>query len=154
MIAKLTLEHALRVVRNMREIDRREVMATRWNDDLEKFALDCYQVPGMSWVAINKEGEPVVIGGVAFNSPGVGTAWMVGTDKWLSVALEVSRFCKKTINTIFESEEIHRIQAFSAIFHTDSHKWLKLVGMHPKHVLHQWGKEKDDFILFEVIRGA
>ena len=108
---------------------------------------------GFHGVAINKEGEPVVIGGVAINTPKVGTAWMVGTDKWLTVAHEVSRFCKKSIKTIFEGDDVHRIQAFSAIFHTDSHRWLKLVGMQPTNLLPMWGKDKDDFIIFEVLKG-
>jgi len=153
VITKLTLGHALHVARNMRENDRREVMATRWDDDVEGFAIDCFRAPGLAWVAVNKEDEPVVMGGVAINSPGVGTAWMVGSDKWLTVALEVSRFCKKSIKTIFEGDDVHRIQAFSAIFHTQSHKWLEIVGMQPNNLLSQWGKEGEDFILFDVFKG-
>lgn len=154
MITKLTLEHALRVARNMRESDRREVMATRWNDNSEEFALECYRVSGVSWVAINKDGEPVVMGGFAFNSPGVATAWMVGTDKWLSVALEVSRFSKKSIRTLFSGNDIHRVQAFSALFHVESHRWLKVIGLTPEHLLPKWGKDEDDFILFEALKGS
>lgn len=152
MIANLTLEHALGVARNMRESDRREVMATQWEDDIERFALDCYLSKGVKWVAINKKGEPVVIGGVSINSPGVGTAWMVGTDRWLTVALEVSRFCKNSIQSILSSGDVHRIQAFSAKFHAESHRWLKIVGMNPGSSLSKWGKNGEDFILFEVLR--
>ena len=156
MILKLTLDHALYVSRRMRKTDRDEVMATRWNandnDNDADFALSCFKSLGSSFVAINKKGVPVIIGGVAMNAPGIGTAWMVGTDDWPSVALEVSRFCRKSIKKYLKSEDIHRIHAYSSVFHSDSHKWLELVGMKRGPLLKKWGKNHEDFILFEVFK--
>lgn len=155
MIVELTQEHALYVCQNMRESDFRECMETIWQandgDNAALIASHCMNANGPKWVAINREGVAVVIGGVALTAPCVGTAWMIGTDEWLSVALEVSRFCKSSMKTMFDSGVVHRIHAFSATFHTESHRWLELVGLTAGPTLKQWGKNKEDFILFEAL---
>jgi len=153
MIVPMTIDHALFVSRNMREVDFAEVMATRWDDDVDNFALESFRLPGIAYTAINdKNGLPVCIGGVAFHSPQVGTAWMVATDDFLSVALSVTRHVRRVIKTLLASE-LQRIHAFSADFHTDAHRWMQRCGMQCERTVPALGKNGEDFIVFSILRG-
>ena len=151
-LARLTGADALHVALNMREIDAREVFATRWSDSAWDFAIDCARLPGTSWTAL-LDGEPVAIGGIALHQPGVGQAWMVGTDKLPLAALTLTRFCRDMTRTMLtEDSGINRIQAFSAGFHTESHDWLRAVGLNAVEPLQKYGKGGEDFLLFYGLR--
>ena len=129
MIVRMTIDHALYVSRRMRDVDYREVMAMRWDDDSDAFALDMYRMPGPAFAAINNRGYPAAIGGIALHTPKVGTAWMVGTEHFQTVALAVTRHTRSIFARLFNLDEVNRIHAWSAAFHTDAHKWLECFGM-------------------------
>lgn len=154
MIVKMNLGHALYVAAHMREVDWREVSATRWDDDREAFAMECYRLPGTHFTALNNQGEPVAMGGVALHTPKVGQAWLVGTDQFASMAIEITRFCRDSTNRLLETE-LNRINAYSAAFHVESHKWLEAAGLQKRETpLRQWGRNGEDFYLFEAIKGG
>lgn len=151
-IVRLTGEDALYVAQRMRENDAREVYATRWDETPWRFAVDCAGLPGVSWCAL-LDGEPVVIGGVALHQPGIGQAWMVGTDKFSRVAVKLTRFSRDIIARMLRDDSgINRIQAFSAAFHEESHAWLKAVGLNAVAPLPKYGKDGEDFLIFYGLR--
>lgn len=151
-IVRLTGEDALYVAHHMRENDRLEINATRWDESPWRFAADCANLPGISYCAL-LDGEPVVIGGVALHQPGLGQAWMVGTDKFAQVAVSLTRFSRDVITRMLRDDSgINRIQAFSAAFHEESHKWLKAVGLNAITPLPQYGKGGEDFLIFYGLR--
>lgn len=151
-IVPLTGDDALYVARSMRDVDRREISATLWSFTPWDFAVDCTRLPGSAWAAL-VDGEPVAIGGIALNQPGVGQAWMVGTPKLPLAAVTLTRFCKDvTHRMLTEDSGINRIQAFSAAFHTEAHDWLNAVGLNAAQPLQKYGKEGEDFILFYGLR--
>ncbi|MBT9169345.1 MAG: hypothetical protein DDT19_02704 [Syntrophomonadaceae bacterium] len=151
-IVRLRGEDALHVALNMREVDRLEISATRWSESPWDFAVDASQFPGASWSAL-LDGEPVAIGGIALLQPGIGQAWMVGTDKLPQVGLMLTRFCRDVAHRMLtEDSGIHRIQAFSAGFHTEAHAWLRAVGLDSTQPLLKYGKGGEDFLLFYGLR--
>jgi len=153
MIKQMTLEDCLTVFRNMREDDKREVLATQWDDDIDCLATRSFNYPGVRYTAFNKNNTPVAAFGVALHTPGVGVAWMVATDDFSGVAIEVSRFGRALIAVLLESE-VHRVQAFSAAFHVQSHKWLPVVGLEREdgNVMRQLGRDGEDFYIFAATR--
>jgi len=154
VITQATWPDAIYVARNMREDDRAEVMATRWSDDPYDFAADCMRLPGVRLVARSGDGVPVAIGGVANWQPGVGQAWLVGTADVGLIGSEIAKSCRKSIEALFDTGTIHRIQAFSAATHTRAHRWLKAIGLHEESRLPMYGKNGEEFIIFAVTKGV
>ena len=153
MIASLNWTDAIYIVENMRRDDLEEVIATRWNDDAYGFAAECMNLPGVRLVAKTPDNIPVAMGGVATWNPGVGQAWMVGTESIGLIGTEIAHACRKSIKALFETGTIHRIQAFSAATHTQEHRWLKAIGLHEESRMAKYGKNGEEFIVFAVTKG-
>lgn len=153
MILPATWPHVLAVSLAMRDDDRREVNATRWAEDPYDFAADCMRTPGPKLAAIRQDGTPVAIGGVATHHPGVGQAWLVGTHNIGLCGIEIAHACRKSIAALFADGGLHRIQAHSAAFHTDAHRWLKAIGLREESRLPGYGKGGEEFVVFSILRG-
>ncbi len=151
MIEPLTIDQALFVARRMRDVDFAEVMATRWDDDPDRFAIEAFRLPGVAWTAMTAAGEPVAIGGVALHTPGVGTAWLVGTDAFPRMALSVTRHVRQVIDRLLAGE-LNRIHAWSAAFHVEAHRWMERVGMRREATLRALGKDGEDFFMYAITR--
>jgi hypothetical protein len=154
MIVQAQFKDVIDVALAMREDDRREVMATRWTDCPYAFAADCMRLPGSRIAAIHESGNAVAVGGVALNQPGVGQAWLIGTDAIGAYGVEIAHAARKVIATLFSAGELHRIQAYSAAFHTRAHRWLKAIGLREEARLPAYGKDGEDFLIFSVVKGA
>ncbi|OSI16506.1 hypothetical protein BWD09_07000 [Neisseria dentiae] len=147
MIVPLTHEYANYIAFNMREDDAREVLATQTSDYRHQFADECAAMGG--WCLIDSGGIPVVMGGVFECWPNVGNAWCVATHDISKHGIEATKAAKFAIN---EKQHLHRVQAFSADFHTVSHKWLECLGFSRGATLKKFGKRGEDFIVFELLR--
>ena len=143
MITALTLADALYLARQMRDIDVREIMATRADDDADAFAHECAAIGG--WVYRDAAGVPVAMGGVLECWPGVGNAWMVATDDIARHGVGLSKLARRVVS----DGKYHRVQAMSAVFHDVSHAWLEALGFERGALVRQFGKNGEDFILFE-----
>lgn len=150
MIVKASWPDILEVCLNLREDDFLEVMATRWTNDPYDFAADIARAPGGKFAVIHNE-KPVCILGVATSTPGVGQGWLVGTTEIGLAGVEVAKAAKKIISTLFEND-VHRIQAYSASFHTQAHKWLELIGFKKESVMKSFGKDGTDFYCYAITK--
>ena len=147
MIVKATDSHILHVCRHIRADDRRELLLTQWGDDLNSIS----GAPGVRY-AVLRNGFPASVFGVVPLFPGVGQAWLIGTDEIGKCGVEVAHACKKIIDALLDSGVHHRIQAFSADFHTQAHTWLKLIGFEQESTLRKFGKDGSDFYCFATVR--
>ena len=153
MITDLTWDRAAHVARNMRADDSREVLANSWDDSHQAFAAECMRLPGPKLACVMDDtGEPVAMGGVAVHLPGVGQAWFVGTDKISPYGLEVTRACKQIVDGLMTEHDIHRVQAFSAAFHTKAHQWLRSIGFVEESTLPAYGRNREDFLIFSILK--
>ncbi len=153
MIRALTLPDAYYVCRFMRTIDRDEVFGLRWNDDVEALAIELYQTQGPKY-AVVKHDEPVVIGGIAGYTPGVGSCWMVATPKLSQVRIETTRFARKLFGMALQGGDYHRLFAVSAAYHTQSHEWLRALGMQRESRMTALGRNADDYYCFARTKGV
>ena len=154
MIVNLTWEYAMHVSRNMREVDFREVMANRRDDDRLAFAAECMRLPGPRLACLADDGEPVAIGGIAMHLPGVGQAWLIGTPRIGKQGVEMAHTCKGLIQRLFDDGVVHRVQAFSAGFHAQAHQWLKAIGFKEESRMPGYGKSREEFLTFSVVKGG
>lgn len=146
MIEQATSEHIRYVCDNIREDDMDELLLTSWVNDVGDLVDSLYCAAG-SKIAVLHDGVPVCIFGVVPLFPGVGQAWLVGTDFIGSSGVEVAHACKTTIKTL-KSGHMHRIQAYSAGFYTRAHRWLEMIGFRKESTLHKYGRDASDFYCY------
>lgn len=153
-MVELTLRDAIHVAQRMRADDLREVTATRWSDDPLEMAMEAARLPGIRYCAVHLQHGPVAIGGVALHTPGVGTAWMVGTRDLRTCGLEITRHGKRVMAALLnDGGGLHRIECLSADFHHDAHEWLNAMGFTKEGVRRNYGKNGEDFYMFAKLRG-
>lgn len=150
MIVKATPEDIIEVCHNLRADDMAECLATRWTDSIDDLAADFIRAKGGKFAVIHDD-RAVCVFGVVPISPGVGQAWLVGTDEIGLCGVEIAHAAKKVIRTLFDLDT-HRIQAYSADFHTQAHQWLELIGFKRESVMQKLGKNGEDFICYAAIR--
>lgn len=155
-VCAATWEDMIEVSRNMRQDDWDEVMATRWDDSPYSFAADHMRLNGPKYVIRANDDSPVCVGGIAVHQPGVGQAWLVGTNRLFERRKEIWHVVKTVINHYMHKHDtpLHRIHAFSAYNHKMSHRWLEKIGFKQEAVMQSYGKHGEDFIVFSIVKGA
>ena len=140
------LADVLHITRNLRERDRLEVFATRWDDDPELLAASAMEIPGSLWVA--KKGDtPVAIFGARPMWPGVWCAYAFGTDHWPEVVLTMTRHIMRFIIPSL-TPRAHLVVAFCHEDHVSSIRWLRSMGAATvAPMLFEWGRERENFVL-------
>lgn len=152
MIVDLTWERAAYVAVFMRDSDRDEIMSNRWDDDPYSFAAEVMRTPGVKVACIDDNGIPVAMGGISSHVPGVGQAWLVGTDAIKPFNQEISEKCKELMAGLLRDGSIHRVQVFSAASHTKAHRWIKALGLTEESRMKCYGKSKEEFLTFSVVK--
>ena len=70
------------IVAHLRERDRREIYALRWDDEAEHLTDAIVAVAGPMWRVWFRSDEPVAMSGIVPQRPGVVMAGAFGTDKF------------------------------------------------------------------------
>lgn len=147
-VAKLNADDLDWVVRRMRQRDREEIFATRWDDDPEKLVKDVMAGGEFGWVFGDDDGLPVAALGAIPVWNGVWEVWMFATDEWPRVSLGVHRFIKRTMIPALESVGYHRAQCRALDRHTEAHRWLLSLGAYKESELPNYGRNGETFYLF------
>jgi hypothetical protein len=142
-----TRDAVLHVALNMRDRDREEIFATRFDDDCGAFADDIMAVPQFTWVA-QKGGEPIAVIGGRPMWPGVWSLYAFGTDRWPEVALTLTKHVKRFMQPALE-RMAHLGVAFCHEKHYKAQRWLVRLGAEPiAPILDEWGRGREGFILY------
>lgn len=153
MIEELNGDHIRAVAAKARDIDRQEILATSGADDLVSHIAYLEHMPTLG-VCVLKDEEPVCVVGAAYLWPGVVSVFMFATDRWKEVAIETTRFVRKVLLPSLRDAGIHRLQCFSLATHTEAHDWLRFLGADGEQVQPEYGKNREDFVLFTMSRAA
>ena len=148
MIVKAGPSHIISVCKHIRADDLREISETRWSDDDP--AVSLFHAPGGKYAIVHDD-VTVALLGVVPVWPGVGQAWLIGTDGIGLRGVEVMKASKRIIKTLLDLE-MHRIHAYSAAFHSQAHRWLELIGFRRESTLKQYGKTGEDFYCYAITR--
>lgn len=139
------------VAARMREWDRREIFATRVDDDPDRLALAILATPGPAWVAWIGD-DPVAAIGLAPMWPGVMSPWCFGTDRFRQVHLLLTRLARTVIIPNARAAGAHRLEVKTMDGHEDAQRWMlktfraKHEGTHPK-----FGQSGETFHTFALI---
>lgn len=142
----------LYVARNMRQADRDEIYATRRAESANNLVNDVMwaskQPDAFSVMACLGERPVAILGGVPF-WPGVYDVWAFGTDEFHLVAFSLTKHIRRVMIPRLVERGCHRAHCRSLASHTVAHEWLRSFGFRPGLTLKAWGKNREDFLLFE-----
>lgn len=152
MIRPITPKDTARVAAKMREIDRREICALHGTDDPVEATSLIQFLPHIG-VTVWRD-EPICALGAAFMWPGVVSVFMFATDRWREVALETTRFVRKTLLPALRDAGVHRLHCYSLDSHTEAHAWLRYLGADREMPEPEFGKNRENYVLFTMSRAA
>lgn len=147
-VVELTFDDAFYVARNMREWDRREIFATRWNDDAEMLALEASSICGGLSFAAGLD-RPIAAVGAAPLWPGVWSVWTFATDEFYKISTSLTKRIKRDMLSTLRAAGAHRIQCHSMIGHDDAQRWLEFLGAEREgKPIKGYGRNGEDFAMY------
>lgn len=141
-------DDVMHIVRNLRERDRREIFALRWDDDEDNLALTIYAHAGAMWRLWRWQGEPVAMCGIVPQRPGVATAGAFGTDKWPYVLRPMLHWARDWALPRLIVSGHHRIEAYALASNVDGHRFIQMLGGEREAYLREYGRDREDFVLY------
>jgi hypothetical protein len=147
MIAELTQDGLFTVMTRMRPEDLRELRATTMTTTA-RHAGQIWELRDSAWEARTADGEVAGIGGFVPLWSGVCTVWMLATPRFAEVGLEVTRFVRRVILPALQEVGYHRAEARALRGNDGTARWLHLLGFHQEAVIAQFGRAREDFVLF------
>ena len=149
MIIRLTYPGLAYVTGNLRRADALEVEATIGRTSICDLL---WTAPGGKWEARTSAGVPAVVGGFSPVWPGLASGWMLGTDEWSDVGMEVTRFVRRFMLPALEHAGFHRVECRPMAGNDQVERWLRLVGFRTEAVTAQFGRGREDFVLWSRIK--
>jgi hypothetical protein len=147
-LAYLNEADLLYVADNMRDIDKKEVYATRWDENPATLVDSILSNGRFGWVAGGEDGIPIAAFGAVPMWPGVWQVWMFATDRWPEVSVGVTKFIKRIMIPSVKSSDWHRAECRSIEGHDVAHRWLEMLGATREGALPYFGKNKDTFHVY------
>lgn len=145
------LENVAYIAHNMREWDRHEILATRWDDDLDGLINDCLAWRGFTW-AVGLD-EPIALIGAAPLHPCVWQVHMFATDRFTDVGIGLTRFALRVIIPALKAAGAHRLECRSIEGHIVAHRWLEFLGGVHEADLPMYGRKGETFRLYAWHKG-
>jgi hypothetical protein len=142
----LTYDDALYVATNMRDWDKREIYATRWNNDPADVAGDCCMAGAFGWVAYDD--EPIAVLGAVPLHPGVWGVYMFATDNFAKIAISLTKYVRRVMMPSLTATGAHRAECKSIEGHDTAQRWLEFLGANRESTLSGYGREGEDFHLY------
>lgn len=147
-LENITLERVMHVAVNMREKDREEIFATRWDDDPESVAKSLVALDPIGFVVTADDGEPISVFGVHEMWPGVFSVFMFATDRWNEVSFSVTKFVMRHMIPSVMSGNFVRAECKSLSTHEQAHKWLEMLGAYKESESPCFGKNGESFFTY------
>lgn len=120
---------ARHIAANMRDQDREEVKASSGLDPRTAVALSIL-MSTRAFAVTDRGGVPVCLLGVAPHPlPGVGVAWLLGTDGLLKEALQIARGSRPLLEALHEDFDL--LWNYVDERNTVSKRWLRWMGFLP-----------------------
>lgn len=149
-LERLNYNDLYTVAENMREWDKREIYATRWNDDPSELANDAMSSYEFGWLAFLEERPIAAIGAMPIH-PKVWGVWMFATDEFPKIGLGLSRFVVRRIKPALQ-EVAHRAECKSMEGHVEAQKWLEFIGFRRESTLPGYGREGESFHVYSWVK--
>jgi hypothetical protein len=149
-VRALNLADLVAIGRAMRDADRREIFATRFDEDAVLLAEDLLAADPVGAVIATADGTAVAaLGGIEM-WPGNWSLWMYATDRWPEVARATTRFASEVLWPSLLGLGLRRGECRSALDHTVAHRWLSYLGGEVEAIYPAYGKGGETFIGFVI----
>lgn len=151
MIVDLTLADALHVIAYMRETDRAAMVAKFPGMSRERYAMERFMASDYRYALIARDGEPVAIGGAQFATHGVGTLWLIATDRINGQRVELVRFARKFVRTLLAQKLAHRLQGYVLSELEFCRRFAELFGFQREATIRAWGANGEDIDIYGLV---
>lgn len=137
----------------MRDIDKREIYAIQSHERSEYLAYQCiHHAPRWKFNAFI-DNVPVAAYGIIEPRQGMGELFAFGTKRIYGAMRAMTDHIRNDIaKEVFADEQIQRLECRSSVEHKQAHGWIRSIGMFDSTPLDCYGKNGEDYILFEVTR--
>jgi hypothetical protein len=109
---------------------------------------------GPSYVYVDRQNMPVLLGGFDPIRKGVYEAWLAGTDEaWSKYWRAFTKISLRMIDGMLKGDA-HRIQTTALITRTHAHAWYERLGMKNEGVQKMYCADGQDAIRFAITKGA
>jgi len=136
------------VLTNLRDIDRKELFATRPHDNplraTDEIMHACAAFGTLFWYSQ----EPVAAVGFFPMWPGVVSVWAFGSPRWNHVFLAVTRYIIDEMGPELLRMGTHRAECRTLSERQDSERWLRALGGRAEGTLREFGRNREDFTLY------
>jgi hypothetical protein len=142
------------ILHNLRPRDHQEIMGLRWNDDINHLCEEFMEAIKANpyWRVYHYYGEPVAVVGYGFQRPGVMTVGAFGTSAWPIVARVLTRDSYRELIPGMIEAGMHRAESYVLAEHHDTIAWIKVLGGKFETTLHQYGRNREDYVLMTWLR--
>lgn len=145
-LADPTLLDVMYVAHHMRDMDRKEIFATRFSDDPDQLAMDVMRWGPTWWVAGDVKAIAVI--GATEVWPGVWSVGMFATDDFHRIGKPLTKWVRKCMIPHIKSLGIHRGECRSIEGHDSAHRWLEMLGAKREGELKKYGKNGETFFTY------
>ena len=134
---------------NMRAIDREEIVDNMDTDNPLEIAARLFHAlsrVGCGWIGY-LSGRPAATFGVYENFPGNWHVFSFGTEDYARVLVA----CRENWDAMLAyalDRGMHRLECRSLAKHTEAHGFLRLLQFEKEAILEQYGRKRQDYILF------
>ncbi len=144
-IKRASYDDILWILRHMRPHDRKEILATEFDDNLERIAQKYASHCDTSFVFTSADKVPIALLAGSTLWPHMMQIGFVATDEWSKIALCVSSFLFKIKDQWLDFQDIRQLFCFALSKEDSIIRWLKWLGFSEKCHLENMGKHKEDF---------
>lgn len=137
------------VMENLREVDHQEAMAVCPGADADTLASECIKASEYAIVARTDKGEPFAAMGITPATQGTVSLWLMSTDTVRSQIVALTRYLRANLVYKLKTMNVSRAIVASINTHHEAHKWMQILG--GKHLcpIPGFGKNGEDFELYE-----
>jgi hypothetical protein len=136
------------VIAHLRERDRREIHALRWDNDPAALLQDMVHASNRLWRVWCLDGEPIAVMGATPARPGVALIACFGTDQWPRALRAMTRYARYELTPDLAESCVHRVEAHVLASNTDAIGFIEANGGEREAVLHEFGRDREDFLLY------
>ncbi len=138
------------ILQNMRHADKKEILATEFDDDLNRIAQKFVQGCDMAWVFYDSYGQPIAFMGGVKLWPYIAQIGFVATNDWHKIAKPVSRWLYKNKNSLLRYYKIKHVFCFMDTQYKANKKWLSWLGFQGKGLLNDFGKNGENLEIMSL----
>jgi hypothetical protein len=149
-IRGLNRDDLIAIAGNMRACDRREIFATRFDENADLLVDDLLAGDPLGAIVTGAGGTPIAVLGATEMWPGLWSVWMFATDRWPEAAREATRFARRRMWPALLDLGLRRAECRSAADHPTAHRWLRHLGGRIESIHPAYGKGGETFFGFVI----